>query len=121
MDLDAISALEELLLGACLLLVPAPLLALAARPGRRLLAAAPGILGFALFVAAFAHLHLADGAAPATLQMAYNAAAALVFLSLLPSVLSLRNRAWGLLHLVTVAGMLWAFLIGGLLLARDSL
>ncbi|HVL09105.1 MAG TPA: hypothetical protein VM512_08105 [Burkholderiaceae bacterium] len=120
MDFDAISALEELLLGACLLLAPVPPLALAAREGRRLVAAAPGMLGFALFVVAFAHLHLARGEAPDILQMAYNIAWALVFLALLPSVLSLRNRAWGLLHLITCMGMLWAFFIGGLLLARDS-
>lgn len=60
MDLDAINALEELALGACLVLAPAALLAFGARHGHRILAAAPSLVSFFLFSFAFAHLHLAS-------------------------------------------------------------
>jgi hypothetical protein len=121
MDLGAVSALDELILGACLLLIPASLLALGAREGRRLLAAAPGVLSFILFSLAFAHLHLASGAASEPIPSVYFIGLAVALLLLVPSVLSLRNRWLGLVHIATVAGILWSFFIGAMLLARDSL
>jgi hypothetical protein len=121
MDLDAIHGLEELALGACLLLLPSPLLAWGAKEDRRLVAAAPGVLGFTLFTLAFAHLHLAAGEASDLAQSAYGIGAVAAALLLVPSALSLRNRWLGVLHLATLAGVLWSWFIGAMLLARDGL
>ncbi len=120
MDFDAISALEELALGAFLLLAPAAVLAFCARHGRRLLAAAPGLLSFSLFCFAFAHLHLASASASESIQWAYCIGLVVAVLLIPSSVLSLRNRWLGLVHLATVAGILWSFFVGAMLLARDS-
>lgn len=121
MDLDTIHGLEELALGAALLLLPVPVLALGAREGRKLLAAAPGVVSFALFVLAFAQLHLARREASDLLQSAYGIGAVVAATLLLPSVLNLRSRWLGLVHLVTLAGVLWSWFIGAMLLARDGL
>jgi len=120
MDLDAISALEELALGACLLLAPAALLAFGTRHGRRILAAAPGLLSFSLFSFAFAHLHLASASASKPVQWAYCIGIITAVLLIPSSILSLRNRWVGLVHLGTAAGILWSFFVGAMLLARDS-
>ncbi len=121
MDIDAISALDELLLGAVLLLPGAALLACFARHGRRTLVAAPGLLSFFLFFLAFAHLHLASARASEFTTWAYAIGLAIVALLIPLSILSLRNRWLGLIHIVTATGILWSFIIGSLLLVRDSL
>ena len=121
MSFDAINALDELLLGALLLIPPAVFLAFFARRGHRTLVAAPGLLSFALFSLAFAHLHLADASASEFTQWAYCIGLAVAALLIPLSVLNLRNRWFWLAHLITVAGILWSFLIGSLLLVRDSM
>ncbi|KAF1710665.1 hypothetical protein CSC70_08430 [Pseudoxanthomonas kalamensis DSM 18571] len=121
MDFDAISALDELLLGACLLLLPAVFLAFFAHHGRRTLVAAPGLLSFVFFSLTFAHLHLADASASEFTQWAYCIGLAVAALLIPLSVLNLRNRWLGFIHLITAAGILWSLLIGSLLLVRDSM
>jgi hypothetical protein len=74
-----------------------------------------------LFLLAFAHLHLASREASYPLQWGYGAGAVVAAALLLPSALSLRNRWLALIHLVTVAGILWSWFIGAMLLARDGL
>ena len=80
-----------------------------------------GVLSFAVFAATVVHLHSSPIPASAAVQTVHSIAALIAALFLVPSVLGLRNRWFAALHVVTICGILWSVLIGGMLLARDGL
>jgi hypothetical protein len=117
----AFSSIGEAWLGLAGLLLPTPVLAAAALRHRRLVAASPGLLGAAFFVA----LAVVSGATTisGTSLLGYLPLVALLCcVVLVPfSVMALRNKWLGLFHVLTIAGGLFAMFITAMAIAHDWL
>ena len=121
MNVDFILNSEELLISAALLLAPVPFLLLGARQNRKFWAAAPGLLSFALFLAAFANAHWTTWIPSSAVQSAHTLAALIFLAMLIPAIFCLRNRWLALLHVSTLLGITWSWFIGVMMVARDGL
>ena len=113
-------SIEQALPSLLVLAAPMPLLAPFAQPRRRLLACSPNIaalIGFAISCLA--------AAAPAKdlgpLELLPLVTLALTTILLVPSVLALKRKWWGVLHLATMAGAVFSLFVAGMSLARDWL
>ncbi|WP_457098131.1 hypothetical protein [Lysobacter sp. P5_B9] len=120
MDLDAISGLEELALGLALLLSPVPLLLFGARQGRKLAASSPGLFGAGIYITAFLASPWTRPPVSDSVQWLHTLASAIPLLLLVPSVLALRSKWLSVVHLVTLAGVLWSWFIGALFIVHDG-
>ena len=121
MDLDAISGLEELALGLVLLILPVPFLLLGARQGRKLVAGSPGLFGAVVYITAFLASFWTKPPVSDSIQWLHTLASAIPLLLLAPSVLALRSKWLSVMHLATLAGVLWSWFIGAMFIAHDGL
>lgn len=117
----ALSSIGEAWLGLAGLLLPTPVLAVAASRHRRLVAASPGLLGAVLFIA----LAVVSGATTisGTSLLGYLPLFALLScVALVPfSIRALRSKWLGLFHVLTIAGAFFAMFITAMAIAHDWL
>ena len=115
------SSIGEAWLGLAGLLLPTPVLAVAATRQRRLVAASPGLLGAAFFLV----LAVVSGTTTiaGTSLLGYLPLVALLCcLVLVPfSILALRNKWLGLDHVFTIAGAIFAMFVAAMAVAHDWL
>ena len=113
-------AVEQALPSLLVLAVPIPLLVYFAEPRRKLLACSPNLfalIGFVLscLMAAMPvdDWHLFEGVPLAVLVVAT--------VMLVPSILVLRRKWLGIVHLATMAGAVFSLFVASMALARDLL
>ncbi|MFC7301089.1 hypothetical protein [Cognatiluteimonas weifangensis] len=121
MDLDTISGLEEFALGLALLLLPVPFLLFGAHQGHKLLAGSPGLFAAVVYVTAFLASFWTRPPASDAIQWLHTLASAVPLLLLVPSVLALRSKWLSVVHLLTLAGVIWSWFIGAMFIAHDGL
>jgi hypothetical protein len=108
-------------LGLLALLFPVPWLAAAASPGRRRAASWPGLVGATLFLIFCLAAGSTTRHSPSFLTH-LPAFGLLLTIGLVPtSVRAQRNRWTGLLHLLTIAGALFTWLVAAMAVSHDWL
>jgi hypothetical protein len=121
---DSIYASEAIIAGlpgVAASLMPLFPLAHFARANRRLLACAPGIVSSVVFLFACVASGWTTHGAPTAIVYGYTILMVLAVALIAPSTLSLRNKWIGLVHLVTIPGMLFCWFVGGMAITHDWL
>ena len=120
MGLNAISGLALGLTPLLVLLFPVPFLLRGARTDRKLMAASPGLFGSAVYMATFLASHCADPPVSDSVLWLHSLASAIPLLLLAPSVMALRSKWLAIAHLISLVGIVGAWLIGGVLIDGTS-
>ena len=119
MGLNAISGLALGLTPLLVLLFPVPFLLRGARTDRKLIAASPGLFGSAVYMATFLASHWSDPPVSDSILWLHSLASAIPLL-LAPSVMALRSKWLSIAHLISLVGIVGAWLIGGVLIDGTS-
>lgn len=117
MSLNAISGLA---LGLAPLLLPVPFLLHGARQDRKLIAASPGLFGAAVYIATVLASYWSRPPVSGSILWLHLLASAIPLLLLAPSVMALRTKWLSIVHLITLAGVVGSWLIGGVLIDGTS-
>ena len=120
MGLNSISGLALGLTPLLVLLFPVPFLLCGARTDRKLVAASPGLFGSAVYMATFLASHCADPPVSDSVLWLHSLASAIPLLLLAPSVMALRSKWLAIAHLISLVGIVGAWLIGGVLIDGTS-
>jgi hypothetical protein len=113
-------AIEEGAPGLLVIAATLPVLALAAEPNRKLLASSAGLMGLATFTLASLLAGAQPGQSPALAQAVPLVGSAAALVLLVPSVLALKWRWLGVVHLFTLPALGYLFFIGSLVLSGDA-
>jgi len=120
MSLNAISGSAFGLLPLLPLLLPVPFLLHGARQDRKLIAASPGLLGAAVYIATVLASYWPQPPVSDSILWLHAAASAVPLLLLAPSVVALRSKWLSILHLITLTGVIGSWLFGGILIDGTS-
>ena len=120
MSLNAISGLALGLLPLLPLLLPVPFLLHGARQDHKLIAASPGLLGAAVYIATVLASYWSQPPVSDSILWLHALASAVPLLLLAPSVVALRSKWLSILHLITLTGVIGSWLFGGILIDGTS-
>jgi len=116
----ALFAIGEGAPGLLVLAATLPVLALAAKPDRKLLASSASLAGLATFALASLLAGSQPGHPPELAQAVPLVGSAAALVLLVPSALALKRRWLGAMHLLTLVALGYLFLIGSLVLSGDA-
>ena len=120
MGLNAISGLALGLIPLLFLLFPVPFLLRGARTDRKLIAATPGLFGSAVYIATFLASYWSAPPVSNSILWLHSLASAIPLLLLAPSAMALRSKWLSIAHLITLIGIVGAWLVGGVLIDGTS-
>lgn len=120
MGLNAFSGFALGLTPLLVLLLPVPFLLRGAHTDRKLIAASPGLFGSAVYMATCLASHWSDTPVSDSILWLHSLASATPLLLLAPSFMALRSKWLSMAHLITLVGIVGAWLIGGVLIDGTS-
>jgi hypothetical protein len=110
-------AVGQAMPGLILLALPVPVLWMRAKPGKEVLACSPCFSGAVLFLIVF----VLSGIGPSDLIILPTVAFAVGILLLVPSVMALPKKIFGLAHILTILGLSLMWYVGAMALSHDWL
>jgi hypothetical protein len=117
----AAMAVQQGASGLVAIVLPIPFLALSSLQGRKIAACSPGIAAVGLFFITCIVSGLITLDSPEYLNYFPSVGLLIAAILFVPSVLALRRRWVGLLHMLTLAGALFVWFVGSMAVAHDWL